>query len=198
MRDERPERGSHAPGTFYYYNNWDFNVLGVIFEQETGVSVCEAFRSEIAEPIGMQDYSAEDCEYGYEPNRSQHPGWAFTMTTRDLARFGLLYLQGGRWGDEQLVPREWIDESWTAHSTLDEEAGIDAGYLWRIVAADGPAGESIGSHDVYWHTGLGVHILAVIPDLDLVIVHRMDTTGAFTDPGEELFRLLDIIVTGSL
>jgi CubicO group peptidase (beta-lactamase class C family) len=33
MADSRPERGSHPPGSFYYYNNWDFNVLGTIFEQ---------------------------------------------------------------------------------------------------------------------------------------------------------------------
>ncbi|UCG27191.1 MAG: serine hydrolase, partial [Bacteroidales bacterium] len=36
MKDSRPERGTHPPGTFYYYNNWDFNVLGTIFMQETG------------------------------------------------------------------------------------------------------------------------------------------------------------------
>lgn len=52
----RPERGSHAPGTFFYYNNWDFNVLGTIFEQQTGKKMFEAFKEEIADPIGMQDF----------------------------------------------------------------------------------------------------------------------------------------------
>ncbi len=50
MAAERPERGSHPPGTFFYYNNWDFNVAGVIFEQETGVGNFQAFEREISSP----------------------------------------------------------------------------------------------------------------------------------------------------
>ena len=195
MRDERPERGSHPPGTFYYYNNWDFNALGTIFEQQTGMSVCEAFRIEIAEPIGLEDFMAQDCGNGYEAEFSMHPVYAFSMTARDLARFGLLYLSEGRWGDEQIVPRAWIEESWTPYSTLGEAEGIYAGYLWRIASADGEVGALIG-HEMYWHTGLGVHVLAVVPSLDLVLVHRMDTTREFADPGDRHFDLLATIVNG--
>jgi CubicO group peptidase (beta-lactamase class C family) len=195
MRDERPERGSHPPGTFYYYNNWDFNALGTIFEQQTGMTVCEAFRIEIAEPIGMQDFTAQDCGNLYEAEFSMHPVYAFAMTALDLARFGLLYLREGRWGDEQIVPRSWIDESWTPYSTIGEAEGIYVGYLWRIASADGEVGEPIG-HEVYWHTGLGVHILAVVPGLELVLVHRVDTTRDFTDPGDGHFQLLSTIMAG--
>ena len=73
MRAMRPERGSHLPGTFWYYNNWDFNALGTIFDQETGeANIYQAFKTRIADPIGMQDYAIEDLEYGYEPY-SMHP-----------------------------------------------------------------------------------------------------------------------------
>jgi len=61
MIKTRPERGSHAPGTFFYYNNWDFNVLGTIFEQQTGKKIFEAFKEEIADAIGMQDFLLSDC-----------------------------------------------------------------------------------------------------------------------------------------
>ena len=57
MKKNRPARGSHAPGTFRYYNNWDFNVLGTIFEKRTGLKIGEAFYQRIAKPIGMQDFS---------------------------------------------------------------------------------------------------------------------------------------------
>lgn len=50
MAERRPERGSHSPGTYWYYNNWDFNALGTIFEQETGTSIFEEFGKAIAEP----------------------------------------------------------------------------------------------------------------------------------------------------
>ena len=50
MAAKRPARGSHAPGTFWYYNNWDFNALGAIYEHATGTSVFAAFAREIAAP----------------------------------------------------------------------------------------------------------------------------------------------------
>ncbi len=198
MIDLRPERGSHPPDTFFYYNNWDFNVLGTIFEQETGLSVCEAFRIEIAEVIGMEDFEEGDCENVYDDDRSRsiHPVYRFEMTTRDLGRFGLLYLREGRWGDEQVVPERWIDESWTQYSIEDPEAGVGYGYLWGIATTDGNLGRSIG-HEMYFHTGLGVHALIVVPDLNLVLVHRMDTTTSIPDPGEKLGELWTRVILAS-
>jgi CubicO group peptidase (beta-lactamase class C family) len=90
MEEMRPQRGSHPPGIFYYYNNWDFNVLGTIFEKVTGARIFEAFKKEIAEPIAMENFSLDDCRYSYEEKKSMHPAYNFRMTARDLARFGLL------------------------------------------------------------------------------------------------------------
>lgn len=194
MIDLRPERGSHPPDTFFYYNNWDFNALGTIFEQETGLSVCEAFGVEIAEVIGMEDFVPGDCQNVYDLNRSIHPVYQFSMTARDMARFGLLYLRDGRWDDEQVIPQGWIEESWTLYSVEDPTSGIGYGYLWGVTMADGALSESIG-HQMYWHTGLGVHVLAVIPDLDLVIVHRVDTTGPFSFDDDRLGDLLTMVIT---
>ena len=129
MRAKRPGRGSHAPGTFFYYNNWDFNVLGTIFEQVTGLTVFEAFSEEIAGPIGMQDFLLSDCHYGYERDKSQHPAYVFNMSTRDLARFGLLYLNEGRWGEQRILSPAWIEESTTAYSAK-ALSGDPYGYMW--------------------------------------------------------------------
>jgi len=74
MKAMRPERGSHLPGTFWYYNNWDFNALGTIFDIETGEeSIYQAFKTRIADPIGMQDYPIEDLRYSYESSMSPAP-----------------------------------------------------------------------------------------------------------------------------
>lgn len=48
MKEERPGRGSHAPGAQWWYNNWDFNTIGVIFELETGRKIFEEFKAGIA------------------------------------------------------------------------------------------------------------------------------------------------------
>ncbi|NIR48112.1 serine hydrolase [candidate division KSB1 bacterium] len=61
MEKHLPGRGSHEPGTFWYYNNWDFNALATIFEQETGQGVFDAFKEHIAEPLQMEDFSLWKC-----------------------------------------------------------------------------------------------------------------------------------------
>ena len=96
MAADRPPRFSHKPGTFWYYNNWDFNALGAIYEHAARSSIFDAFEREIARPIGMQDYRPADGEYvtGAE---SIHPAYPFKMSARDLARFALLYLRKGQW-----------------------------------------------------------------------------------------------------
>lgn len=77
MIDARPGRGSHTPGTFFYYNNWDFNVLGTIFEQTTGKRIFDTFYEEIAQPIGMEDFSPIDCTYVFNRTMSEHPVYFF-------------------------------------------------------------------------------------------------------------------------
>jgi CubicO group peptidase (beta-lactamase class C family) len=96
MAAKRPARLSHKPGTFWYYNNWDFNALGTICEHATVHSIFDAFERDIAQPIGMQDYRHTDGRYITGP-ASVHPAYAFDMSARDLARFALLYLRRGSW-----------------------------------------------------------------------------------------------------
>jgi CubicO group peptidase (beta-lactamase class C family) len=128
MRERRPDRGSHAPGTFWFYNNWDFNVLGTIYEQKTGETVFRGFNRMIAEPIGMEDFEVRDGQFQYVPE-SEHPAYLFKMTARDLARFGLMYLAGGTWQGREVVPAAWVHDSTVAKS--DAAPGIGYGYLWR-------------------------------------------------------------------
>jgi CubicO group peptidase (beta-lactamase class C family) len=189
MIDERPERGSHPPGTFYYYNNWDFNVLGTIFEQETGTKIFEEFKDQIADVIGMEDFSVDNCHYQLEPEKSIHPAYPFRMSARDMARFGVLYLNNGNWRGTQIIPAEWISESLTMYSVLDSTFGVGYGYMWMIAPEGSPAAE-LFVYPSYFHTGAGVHLLAIMPDLKLVVVLRLDTDGYWEDPGDEAQMLL--------
>jgi CubicO group peptidase (beta-lactamase class C family) len=104
-------------GTFWFYNNWDFNVLGTIFEKKTGMKIGEAFYKRIALPIGMQDFRPEDVYY-LGGTVSVHSAYHFEMTARDLARFGLLYLRQGRWNNLQIVPESWIEKSTHANEMI--------------------------------------------------------------------------------
>jgi CubicO group peptidase (beta-lactamase class C family) len=173
MKASRPRRGSHAPGTFWYYNNWDFNALGTIFDQETGEkNIYQAFQARIADRIGMQDYRADRLRYDYEPS-SKHPYYGFMMSARDLARFGLLFARGGRWENEQIIPASWVEESTTPYSDAGPDGGY--GYMWWV-AANGRHLLNVNVPDgAFSAHGYRGHFLLVIPQWDLVIVHRFDT-----------------------
>jgi len=188
MIDARPERGSHHPGTFFYYNNWDFNVLGEIFERSTGKGIFDAFNDDIAKPIGMEDFSPTDCTYLFERSKSEHPAYFFRMSSRDMARFGLLYQNYGRWDGKQIVPEKWIRES-TSIYPGENSGGDPYGYLWRIIP------EEAGYGNGFYHSGLGVHLLAVLPEKKLVLVHRVDTDRHFDIKWSEIKTLMEMIVS---
>ncbi len=179
----RPERGSHLPGTYFYYNNWDFNALGTIFEQETGTKIFEEFKARIADPIGMQDFNIDDCFYQYEPAKSQHPAYHFRMSARDMARFGVLFQKNGIWGNKRIIDDNWIAESTTAYSIEDSVSGVGYGYMWRVIPQGSQIEQMVG-YTGYYHTGVGVHALIIVPELNFVLVQRYDTDGEWTDPGD--------------
>jgi CubicO group peptidase (beta-lactamase class C family) len=174
MKKARPQRGIHSHGTHWYYNNWDFNALGTIYEQATGKSVFDAFRDEIAGPVGMQDFSTEDCYY-YRASESSHPAYHFEMSARDLARFGWLCCNKGRWLDQQIVPAGWIERSTEAHSTTDD--GFGYGYMWWTTGHDGShvasVGRQINRHLPkfrFFARGAYGQMIAILPEIDLVCV----------------------------
>lgn len=197
MKNSRPPRGSHPPGTFFYYNNWDFNALGTIFEQETVTKIFEEFKRRIADPIGMEDFSVSNCYYQYEDSLSMHPAYSFRMSARDMARFGVLFQKNGNWKGNQIVPTDWITESTTTYSILDSTAGVGYGYMWNTIPDGSGFAQLIGASGFY-HTGVGVHIVIILPELKLVLVERYDTDGAWTDPGDAGMELGLMIINSKL
>ena len=169
MKRRRPARGSHAPGTFWYYNNWDFNTLNFIFEQQTGTKIFEQFQARFAQPLGMQDYRVRDGYYHLEPDNSIYPAYPFRMSARDLARFGLLYLYEGAWQGEQLIPADWVEQTRTSYSQTGRSGSTGYGYMWWVF------GEGWEEYGTYSALGVGSQTITVLPELDIVFVHRVDT-----------------------
>ncbi len=183
QRKNRPARESHAPGTFWFYNNWDFNVLGTIFEKKTELKLGDAFYHRIARPIGMQDFQPSDVYYVGNGEVSQHPAYMFQMTARDMARFGLLYLNHGRWKTHQIVPRDWIDKS-THAAEMVHVGNVNAGgyeYLWWVEYGGVHLGEAT-LPGMYSAQGAGGHYILVIPSLDMVIVNQFNNEPDGNDP----------------
>jgi CubicO group peptidase (beta-lactamase class C family) len=199
MKARRPARGSHLPGTFWYYNNWDFNALGTIFEQATGTPIYTEFKRRIAEPLQMQDYNITD--FGYVGGSdSLHPAYDFRMTARDLARFGLLFLRQGRWQETQVIPAAWVNESIASHSELGPDSGY--GYMWWTGSGAGLFPHVKVQGHSYYAAGYGGHWVIVLPAQDLVVVHRVNTDLRAPMPGlsvtaEQMGWLLRLILAAS-
>lgn len=170
-KENMPARGSHTPGTFWYYNNWDFNTLVTIFNQQTSQDFFETFQKDIASPLQLEDFRLFDTYYRYEDSLSQHPAYLFKMSARDMARFGLLYLHEGRWKDQQLIPQDWVKKS-TAVYTEDLGPAFNNkgsyGLLWWI--SDGIEGEPM-----YYASGAGGQRICILPKSQLVFVHLTNT-----------------------
>ena len=113
------------------------------------------------------------CSYGYEPY-SRHPYYGFRMSTRDAARFGLLFLRNGRWGEQQVVPADWVRESTTSPLRSSARRAATATCGGRVRAPGGfpNVDEGPGS---YYASGYGGHNIIVMPSRNLVVVHRVDT-----------------------
>lgn len=187
MKARRPERGSHLHGTYYYYNNWDFNVLAKIFEIKTGIDVLTAFQKEIAEPLKMNDFRIEDTYFHLEPEHSIYPAYPFRMSTRDAARFGLLYLRDGNWKNNQIISGEWVKNSRHPWST-NVRKGRGYGYLWWI--AEDPEMKEYG---MYTAAGVGGQYISVFPKADVVIVQRVNTylgDGVGYDQTTRLYKMI--------
>jgi CubicO group peptidase (beta-lactamase class C family) len=170
-----PERGSKTPGSYFHYNNWDFNVLGAAFEQLTGRSVFQAFEEDFAGPMQMQDFDpARQRMLGYE-GQSRYLAYHFFLSARDMARLGLAMVRDGRWGMKQVVPSDWVTESTRIHvpadrmneSTKSRIGGYS--YLWWIptVTPDNPEWE--GAFVAAGHFG---QFILGMPALDMVFVNR--------------------------
>ncbi len=167
MKASRPPRGSHLHGTFWYYNNWDFNVLGTIFRNRTHRDIFEAFNEQIAAPLQMEDFRLLDGAYDVDSLYPRYPGYVFKLSARDAARFGELYLQNGTWNGREIVSRDWVERS-TSSLAATTASGTSYGYLWWIA-------EDFRGTKMYCASGTNGQRIAVIPSREIVVAVNVDT-----------------------
>lgn len=196
MKDLKPERHTQRPGTHWYYNNWDFNASGTAFEKLTGKKILEAIEIEIADLIGMEDFSAEDGWY-VTGEESVHPAYPFIITAHDMARFGLLMLRKGKWNGKQLIPEDWVEESTRYHSDASLYGSDGYGYMWWVARDHNKYSHLPGvklPEGTYSARGAGGHYIVIIPPYDMVVVHRVDTFEDNSVSSAEFGKLMKMIL----
>ncbi|WP_062493273.1 serine hydrolase domain-containing protein [Paenibacillus sp. 32O-W] len=161
---------AHAPGQVFAYNSGGSHLLSAILTRATGESALAFARKHILDKLGVRDVRWNDHGGINEGGTGIH------MSSRDLAKFGLLYLQGGRWGGEQLVPEWWVRASLSPKhkGLMNYEPPIygQYGYHWWISERSANRWA-----DCPFAFGYGGQCLFIVPPADLVVVVRKRPAG---------------------
>lgn len=168
-----PKRGSVKPGTYFLYNNWDFNAAGDSFELLTGKNIYAELNRQIVTPLGFQDFDLASHKRSGNPERSSHLAYHMNISARDLARVGVLMLAEGKWQDQQLVPKFWMREIVAPHTQADDmrpqsakDNHFEYGYMWWLFDDDNVPAAYKGGYAARGHYG---QYLVVLPAIDMVI-----------------------------
>jgi len=143
------------PGKQFEYDNYHPLLLGLVLERVTGMPVAQYLQEKLWEPLGMEadgSWSLDSDASGLEKMESGINGRAI-----DFAKLGSLYLHGGSWRGQQVVPRSWVEQ--TTQSQITTSSGLGYGYFWWI-----------GKDGHYAARGNLGQFIFVAPDKGLVIV----------------------------
>jgi CubicO group peptidase (beta-lactamase class C family) len=184
---------SQPPGKVWAYNNSAIQTLQRVLAGATGREVTTFAQQRLFDAIGMTHTTMTKDRAG---NAQMFEG--VRSTCRDLARFGLLMLDHGKWGDRQVVSSSWVDAA-TGRASTTLNAGY--GYLWWLnrpgvhtdplaaVSLEGAANPTSergqiapgAPADMYWALGLGNQVVQVDPGTKTVVV-RLGTAEPRPQP----------------
>lgn len=187
-----------APGTAYLYWDEAMMMFARALTRIAGEDLYDLLDRRMAQPIGMTwDWETEGTVDGITIR--QGSGFVI-VSSRELARFGQLFLRRGDWDGQQLVNEPWIETATQSHvptsidlfeTTLwsDDHLGVDGrgiyGYHWWTngIKADGSRNLPDAPLGTFYRTGYNHNMLVVVPEWSMVIVrlgqdgtpdHRME------------------------
>ena len=141
-------------------------MLSAIIQKVTGQKVIDYLYPRVFRPLGITG-----AEWDTSPSGVNNGGWGLYVKTEDMAKFGLFYLQKGKWNGEQLLPESWFDEAtttkimqapvWVAPGTKVKNSDWIQGYgyqIWRC------------RHNAYRADGANGQFIIMIPEKDTVVV----------------------------
>jgi CubicO group peptidase (beta-lactamase class C family) len=165
------------PGTTWYYNGGGVNLLGEVIRRASGLRIDDFSEKVLFSPLGIKDY-----QWDHINPDIIHASGNLKLRLRDMAKFGYLFLNGGTWNGERIIPEEWIKTSTRAHVSIPWDSmreilgdeyvdllkteGDRYGYLWWLKTYE------VNSHTIasFYADGWGGQNIIVFPSLDMVAV----------------------------
>jgi CubicO group peptidase (beta-lactamase class C family) len=173
-RAERKPRDIQAPGTYYEYNDVRINRFALSLLELYKKQIPDVFRDEVMNPIGASStwkwvpytngYVNIDGKRMASVSGGTRWGGGMWISSYDMARFGLLWLRNGKWGDKQIVSPAYVKIATTASAH-----GPDYGFLWWLNTTGKWQGAPTSAFEAQ---GQGGNVVHVDPVHDLVVVWR--------------------------
>ncbi|PAW87544.1 MAG: 6-aminohexanoate hydrolase [Pedosphaera sp. Tous-C6FEB] len=157
---------THPPGTWFRYNTPGSHMLSAIVTKATGQTVLDYLKPRLFDPLGIERPQWGTTAEGYTLG-----GYGLHVRTEDIAKFGLLYLQKGKWNGKQLLPEKWVEAA-TAKQVENDKAPSGRNPDWR---------QGYGfqfwrcQHNAYRGDGRDGQICLVLPEQDAVIAITAQT-----------------------
>ncbi|HYB96160.1 MAG TPA: serine hydrolase [Vicinamibacterales bacterium] len=196
---EMKPREQMRPGSHYEYNDVRINRFALSLLRVFNKPVPDVFREQVMDPIGASNtwrwipYHNSFVEVNGRKMASVSGGtrWGggVWINAMDMARFGYLWLRGGKWGDKQIIPPAFVKEALTRSSVSNTP---DYGYLWWL----NTQGKQLPGLplNAFSANGAGSNTITVSPDHDLVVVWRWHQGNA----AEFAKRVVAAIKTGTM
>ena len=144
---------SSVPGTTWNYHEGGSHLLSVLVQEKSGMSTLDFADKYLFQPLGITD-----VRWGVDPNGIVYGGHWLHLRSRDMVKFGYLYLQDGVWDGRQIVPVDWVRAS--AVGRLKTDSYPYYGYQWWVS----------DDNDYYYAYGYGEQKIYVVPDKEMVVV----------------------------
>ena len=163
------------PGTRFRYNTGGTMVLSGILRNSVGKQAQEFADEFLMRPLGIDNYAWETGAQGLT-----NTGWGLWLRPRDMARFGQMYLDGGRWNKKRVVPSDWVETSTSNHARVN--GTFSYGYQWWMMPMENITGHIPAPDDIKICWGYGDQFIFVIPYLNMVVV---STAGNYAGENNE-------------
>ena len=185
--DDWKNRAYFTPGTHFEYNDVRVNLLANSLLQVWRKPLPQVLKESIMDPIGASStwrwhgyknsWVTLDGNYMQSVSGGGHSGGGLFINTEDHARFGLLFLNQGKWEDKQLLSTEWIKKAITPSAVQ-----VNYGYMWWLNKKGTDRYWEGVPESVYYAAGFGGNFIVIVPEEELVLVVRWlepNKMGAF-------------------
>lgn len=169
------------PGTRVEYSTGTSHLLSAILTRATKMSTWQFAQQELAKPLGFTL-----AKWPQDPQGIYFGGNDMLMTPRQMIAFGELYENGGRHGDRQIVPKQWVDRADDGVGRSRWGSDREYGYGFWI--------RDFAGHKSYYAWGYGGQFIFIIPDLDLVVV-TTSRSDVSTERRDHLGAVYDLVET---